>query len=449
VSDANGGATRLARSAAGWGILAALVAYTAMIHYGVGPARPGLGSAWYTPSAFLLQSAWLAPLVDPPERGLATFVLPALLGVVAVFLVARSAVARALALSCLAAVALFAFYGLYAPFPWRFFGWRGSATLVLTAASVGFAAGAPWLATSWLRRGWPLRAALFLPVAFAVIAFLRNATGTDPSLPFSISPWPAISVFGLEVGALLVALVWLGVALGTAALARARGAARAGPAALVLAAALGIGVPLALLALASALGMLSFRLGRGTASAAALACALALALVALWPAGEAAAALRRRAVAAGVAAALVGAPVLAGEAWAYVDYARTRDVRAREIIDALQAYYQRESLYPDDLEQLVKGGDLASIPSPAIGFGFLYDGAFRYQSFGTSYLLEFPAPRWVECAYTPAYADEDDDEDSAEPGDPGTVNAGTADAGDDEGPLGESWSCPSKPPELW
>ena len=104
------------------------------------------------------------------------------------------------------------------------------------------------------------------------------------------------------------------------------------------------------------------------------------------------------------------------------------------IIDAGERYYERETLYADSLEQLVASGDLDSIPEPAIGFGFLDGAAFRYQSFGQSFLLEFSAPRWVECAYTPAYRPEEGEE---------------IDPEDEEESLAESWSCPSKPPDLW
>jgi hypothetical protein len=92
--------------------------------------------------------------------------------------------------------------------------------------------------------------------------------------------------------------------------------------------------------------------------------------------------------------------------------------------------------------ELVEANYLDAVPTPSIGFGFLYDGKFRYRSFGSSYILEFPAPRWVECAYTPPYEDDDyaDEEEDAE-------DSGGASDGDES--FGASWSCPSKPPELW
>ena len=76
------------------------------------------------------------------------------------------------------------------------------------------------------------------------------------------------------------------------------------------------------------------------------------------------------------------------------------------------------------------------IPDPVIGFPLGRVDAFDYASYGTSYLLDFSAPRWVQCHYTPAPILEDlDEEERAEL---------AADGG-----LEESWSCPSTPPELW
>jgi hypothetical protein len=174
--------------------------------------------------------------------------------------------------------------------------------------------------------------------------------------------------------------------------------------------------------------MFPFRLGLTTLLGVAILCAAAIfGIATLWVA-EDRGALRRRARWLAVGVALTGIPLLAGQSLARLDYHVTRERHAREIIDALDRYMERESLYPDALADLVAAGDIGGIPKPAIGFGFLYDASFRYQSFGTSFILEFAAPRWVECAYTPPYADEDDE---------------------DAEPLGEAWSCPSQPPELW
>ena len=470
-----------------WGILASVLSYAAWIHYGIGPVRPGHEELWYAPSGFLFESEALAPILAQPGQALGLLCLPALLGMIAILLTARSAIAKALAFASLAATVVFVFYGVMAPFPWQFFHWRGSAVLTITALTIGFAVATPWLAASWLRLGWPWRVAVLLPFVAFVIGFLRNATGTDRSLPFAISPWPAIPVFGLEVGALFIAIGLLGTGLGATATARAakRSGAQAWGSA-VVGLAVGLGAPLVLLLIGSALSLFPFKVGAGTLLGVTIACSTATAIAvggALWGAvavaaaallvgfgttldlesqslvglavlgslgglfGAAATVLRRSDAVSAlgqrahwiiVGAALVGGPLVAGQAWAYADYFVTREVHARKIIDGLQSYAEREEMYPDELEELITAGDIDGIPEPAIGFDFLYDGAFRYQSFGTSYILEFPAPRWVECAYTPPYEDEpiEDDEEYEDEF-----------AGEDS--LDEAWSCPSAPPELW
>lgn len=414
-------------AASGFGLLLALTAFAAFVHHGIGPPPARSGGAWHAPNGFLLESEALSALLDPPALAVAILGLPACMLAAGVFLCTRSALARALALSAVAAVCLFAFYGLVAPFPWRFFGWRGSAVLVLVSLVLGFAAAAPLLAASWLRLAWPWRLVTYLPFVVFVVAFLRNATGTDPDLAFAISPWPAVPVFGLEVAALLVAIWLLGTAIGVAGVSRGAASGRG-----ALAIALGLATPLLLLLAGSGLGLFPFRLGPRVVGGVVAACGLAIAAAAL-AARDRRRVLPRRARHLAAGAALVGIPLVAGQAWAYLDYYVARHVQAQRIIDGLQAYRERESLYPDSLEELVEAGLLDEVPEPAIGFDLLYDGEFRYQSFGTSFLLEFPAPRWVQCAYTPAAALEDFEDE--------------ADL-DEEG-LGESWSCPSRPPELW
>jgi hypothetical protein len=65
-----------------------------------------------------------------------------------------------------------------------------------------------------------------------------------------------------------------------------------------------------------------------------------------------------------------------------------------------------------------------------------------YQNFGINYLLEFSAPRWVQCAYNPPYLDEEDGEEEE-------FEDEEIPSEEDEDGLPGSWSCPSKPPELW
>lgn len=440
MTDPESAGSGFGRAALGWALLAVLLGYTAFIHYGAGPVKSGFEDEWFSPQAFLLRHELTQEIFESAPQAFALTLVPALMLCCAVFLTLRSGLARAIALTAVAAVVLFVFYGVVAPFPWEFFGWRGSATLLLTAATVGFAGAAPFLAGTWLRQSWPVRVALYLPFVAFIVVFLRNATGTDPSLPFSISPWPAVPVFGLEVGALFVALWLLGTGIGVAAIARGRdreaGARRLIAGGLLLA----VAAPVLLLLLGSALGTLPFSADGATLVSVVVLCALTIGVIAITSRRDSSA-LSARAQRLLVGAALVGVPLVSGQAWAYLDYYVTREVRAREIIDALEAYLERETLYPDTLAELVAAEDLEAIPVPFIGFDFLYDGNFRFQNFGTSFILEFPAPRWVECAYTPPYDEEEGEDDPEEYADGDGL--GIADD------LDEAWSCPSRPPELW
>jgi hypothetical protein len=330
--------------------------------------------------------------------------------------------------------------------------------LSLMALVVGCSLAAPWLAQSWLRLSWPLRLLVYLPVVFAIFAFVRNATGTDESLLYSISPWPAVPVFGIEVGALFAAAWLVGTGVGLRAIAQPIGWPRR-LAGLLFA----VTLPVLLLWIGSTLGLFPFRAGPRTFLGAALVTALSIALAAAVRRGGDR--LRWRARHLLVGAALVGIPLIASEAAARYDYFLTREIRARRIIDALDSFFRRETVYPDSLAQLVESGDIDAIQPPAIGFRFLDAAKFRYQNFGTSFILEFAAPRWVECAYTPPFSEEEEDvgseglsDEEAEPANPADAEApppNPADAPEDEpgadedASLGEAWSCPSKPPELW
>jgi hypothetical protein len=427
---------------------------------------------WYEPRGFLLRWSWLAFAFESTPRLLVVLTLPAVALSLAVVATTSSSVARAVSVIAVVATPLYLFYGDRATRVWEWFGWRGSAVLALIAVCVGLSLTAPLLAASWLRLRWPARLATYLPLAFGAIAFLRNATGTDPSLRFNISPWPAIPVFGLEVAAIAIAAWLLGVALGLRGVAQWR-RDPGSTARMVLGIGLGIAVPQALLAAGSALSLFPFRVDAGEYLASALVSALSIGFAASLGVRGDAEGTRLRSLCSGVGGALVLLPILAGQAWARYDYFATREQRARQIIDALEVWIEREGVYPDELEELVASGELEWIPRPAIGFGFLYDGEFRYRSFGTSFLLEFPAPRWVECAYTPAFRDEGEGEEEASGGDEAleawerpAATAGSAPdaetAAEAEAPgaraggaaaeaeeLGEAWSCPSKPPELW
>ncbi len=364
--------------------VALLVGYALLVYHGVGPPPEGRATTWWQPRAFLFDWSVSAALLESPVAALPLLGFPALAGAVFTFRATRSAVLRCLAVTCVLTVLLFTYYGVAAPFVWEFFRWRGSAAMVVLALVVGATATAPLLAGSWLRRGWPLRLALYAPIAFAVIAVERNATGTNPALSFGISPWPVVSVFGIEIAASILTAIYAGFAL-------------------------------ALFIYAAA-----FRREDGGVS-------------------------RRRARSIALGAALAGLPLAAGQALANADYRATREGSALELIAALSAYYEREQIYPEDLEELIRTGDLDAIPRPRVGFRFLSDAHFEYQNFGTSYILEFPATRWVQCAYNPPWTDEDEPLGDA----PETQAEAEADADEDAGHLEEAWSCPARPPELW
>jgi hypothetical protein len=408
-----------------WSLALVAFIYAVVIHYGVGPSQDrGDRSHWSQPTAFLLNHEGLAFAFESVGRALVFTGLPALALVVAIFVTGRSALARTLGLCSLCASLLFAFYGIAAPRPWEFFEWRGSAVLAMTAVWVGIAAAAPLLATSWLRLGSAARVAIYAPIAFAVVACIRNTTGTDPSLRYSLSPWPAMTIFGIEVAGFFLAAAFLGIAIAVRSQAGNR-MRRFG------ACALGLALPVAVVSIGAALGLFPFALGVRTLLLLAGLCLCAI--VAVSSIGIQGGGVSQRSHSLAVGAALIAAPLIAGQVLARSDYHITRDRHAQALIDALDRHYERELIYPDELEELVAAGDIDAIPDPAIGFRFLSRVEFHYQNFGTSYLLDFSAPRWVECAYSPPFADDEEDE-SDEPADE---------------PLGGSWSCPAEPPELW
>lgn len=463
-------------SVLGWFLLAALVAYTYLIHQGIGP-EPGRQETWYTPTSFLFSAPVVSELFETLWEALAWFGLPALLLGAAIFITNRSAIARAIAISCVLSIFCFVFYGTEADQIWTFFHWRASAVLTLMSFAIGFSIAAPLLAHSWLRLSWPWRVVVYLPFLMVILAFIRNATGTDQSLQFALSPWPAISMFGIGLGAAFTLVLMVGTAIGVAGIAavlRNSGDASIGWG--VAGVILGLAAPACLLWLGDSIGVFPFSVGLWTSIAITGACGIAILLGALLHTGGTEG-LRRRVIGLAVGAAMIAVPVISGQALARYDYYVTREILARDVTDALAAYLEKEEIYPDELDELVDGGYLTEIPEPSIGFSFLYDGEFRYRSFGTSFILEFPAPGWVECAYTPPYLDEDeedgdDDEFGVGSYDNPTGNDqyvgayfeedevdvaaaaadGDADADDgdiEDDSLDEAWSCPTAPPKLW
>ncbi len=433
-----------ALGAAGWLLLLALLGYTAWLHQGVGAPPGGIPSEDWHPSRFLLESEFVGGLEERPRAvGTLTLALPAAILAVGVFLLSRSAVARCLAVSGVLVCALFGFYGLYAPRVWEFFHWRGSLVIVSVGLAVGAAITAPLLAARWRRLAWPWQLALYLPLFAVVVAMLRHTTGTDERLAFNFSPWPAVTIFGLELGAYAVAGFLLCLALGSLGWSLWRERRTWG----VLCVVAAVAIPGTWL-----LG----RFGSLPPNAhlfLALPTVVGLGLTALGGGPDRAAGLRRRAFHLALGAVLIYAPLFVGRALSTGDYTVMRFVRAQAIIDALGEHYQEEEVYPDELVELIERGYLDEIPRPRVGFELLYQPGpleplgFHYQSLGSSYVLEFVFTEWVQCAYNPPWEDDYDyDYDEEEEGDA----AGEASDGDEsDGELDEAWSCPESRPELW
>ncbi len=434
--------SRAPRSRVGVGLVAALLAYAVAIHHGVGPIPPGGARHWYEPNGWLLDllaATSLGALLDGPVRAFAGIAAPAVAVTLAVFAITRSALARTLAVASLLATMLFLFYGLGERSAiWQFFRWRGSVVMAGMALVIAVALCAPLLAASWLRLRWPARLAAYLPPLALCLFALRDVTGTNPALPFAISPWPVITMFGMELGSTLIAGSFAALALPLALLARfgARSA-------------LGWSAALAIFA-APAIAFGAGELpapGLGLSLLALVAAAVAFALPARRPAHDAGAASRLDglAIATSLGSLFLALPLSLGLSLVERDHAATREGTAQTVIDALARWFAREGTYPDSLDELVAAKELASVPVPEIGFGLEESPQFTYQNFGTSYILEFSAPRWVQCAFNPPFAeDEGEEEEEA---------ATEVDRGHDEDETEDvargAWSCPSKPPELW
>ena len=422
---------------AGWLFLALLLGYTLFCHQGLGLPRANASLAWYQPNGFL--NGW--PVIGEYSEnwiiGALILLVPAGLLCLGVFVKTRSAIARALAVSCAVAVLLFAFYGFQADRIWEFFHWRASVVLVGTAAAIGFTMCSALLARSWLALGTLGRTLTYLPLALAIITLERHATGWDESLFFNFSPWPALPVLGLEIGAFTLIGVLLGIALGVAGVASLARSTAGG----MLLIAAGLIFPIGWFAsrFSTSIAIVTplFFLG-----------AISIGLASLARGDNRTSVLARRAGHIALGAALAYFPLFVGRAMSLGDYNATRFVVARQVADALAVHLDKETTYPDELDEHVAKGYLDEIPKPKVGFSLLYalgwlpPVEFAYRGLGSSYVLEFVSTEWIQCAYNPPWDDEEYAEEDAEYAeeypDEYEENAG-----------GEAWSCPDTRPELW
>ncbi|MBW2417619.1 MAG: hypothetical protein JRH19_03695 [Deltaproteobacteria bacterium] len=425
---------RKVRLALAWILVATLLSYVIFLYYGLGHARGGIATQWWHPSTFLLEWPGVGDWVATPWLGVLALTLPATGISIGIFLTTRSALVRALALSCTFTTIGFAAYGIASPMPWRFFHWRWSLVIVLGGTAMGWASASPVLAARWLERGFRAGLVVYLPVSLATAAIIRGTTGTDESLAFSFSPWPAFPVLGLESGAYGIAGILLGLAAGTALM--ARGLERPG---LALAGSLSA-IALPWIWIGWRFGALQPRSG----AALALLSSLLLCGALLTRDGERLTILRRRALHLACGAALVALPLFAGHALATGDYATNRFYRSGLLIDALQRFIEEHDTYPPKLEELVEQGFLEEVPRPRVGFSFLEHlglaapQEFHYSEFGSGYHLEFSSTEWIQCTYSGSYVyPEDEDEEEEE------------EVYDDDGEDYAPWNCLKDHPSLW
>lgn len=410
------GLTPVHRRAVAWAGALASLGWAAFVYRGLGPVGSG---AWWSATGALQGASWIGSIARATPPGgeiLALAIVPAIAFAATVW-GTRSPVARSLAFAGVTCTALFAFYGIHARFPWKFFGDQGTLVLAATGGATALAATLPFHADTILQTRSPRWRALQLALAagFGIVAVvvMRHATGFDEGARFNLSAWPALAIFALDVGGFVLAGVHL--ALGLALSERVVDARVSALAGLLLMAAwlvrsLGIASPWPwLLVVLYAAPLAAMRLS-------------------LAPE-------RRRQLAAGMGLAGLGlaVTVTTGTALATGDHAHSRHVVAQRVIDALERYFEREEVYPEALDELVDAGLLPSVPRPRIGFGAVYLASwleppdFDYRGLGSSYVLEFASTEWVQCVYSPPWVDEDD---------PESVEA-------------EPWACPDTWPDLW
>lgn len=406
--------TEAMKSRRHWGWLSVLLnfVYTTFGYYGFAPPPEGMPTNWWHGRTYILDFESMGGYIDDPLTGALLFAFPAMVICLATFLTHDSAIVRMLSLASTIISTLFAVAGFGAGPPWALFSWRFTAVLALTGLSLAAAAAAPLLVKSWLRLSSPARFIVYFPVFFCAMATVRGATGTNEHLTFMMSPWPVFTTMGLDSFVLVVAGFLFSTALGVLSLARRKfdAAALAG---------IAVAVYLPILWVERAWGAMGLpELTIGLAIPSVVVAAALIAACSLYrQSNDRRETLLNRGLHLGLGATLVFVPVFAGHALAAGDYAVNRFVRAPKVIDALQQHIVAEEFYPETLDDLVAAGYLGTSPRPRIGFGFLeYVGLadevkYRYNEYGSSFILEFDSSFWVQCAYSGNYYFDDEEED--------------------------------------
>ena len=413
----------------GWATALAMVAYAAFIHHGLGGTEMGRIHSPWQPTAFLRETEWVDENLESWIHGLAVFASPAILGLALLVYATRSAVARAIGICSLSCVVIMIFYGLSSALQvWEFFHWRASVVILVTGVALGLTLSSPLLAERGLRLRAHWQALLYLPIFFAIVAVIRNSTGSDENLAFNFSPWPAIPLVGLEIGAYGLCGLMLGLSLGLGG----SGLTKRRPWLRWLWLAAGCLFPVFWVRARFPQFETESAIGVVVVSAS------ITALLFLTRSSEPEQERVRRAGLLLLGSCLVFLPLFVGRALTDADYALTRHVRAQAIIDALAQYYEDEKAYPESLTELIEGEYIDSLPDPRIGFeifsdlGWLEPQAFEYRNLGPNYVLEFSATAWAMCSYNPPW-DIDEEEEEEE----------------DWEDLGGAWSCPADRPDLW
>ena len=423
--------------------VALLLGVAVLYYYALGPgptpSERAMELPWWRPLGTVQQPDWemLAPLQSITEeydvarhegrwepRGLiplSLFGLPVLLLTALGFRLFRSVVARMLLAALALTLLAFSYYGWLDVETWRDYTWRWPIALFTTSLYLCAFAFGPALVRAAATRPRAVQVLAVIALAASVYFLSTEVTGTNPFLEWNLSPWPVITLYGFLLFGLLIGVIHLAAGLGLAAQERlggARGlAVGVGGAAVV--AVLLRGIPFEQ---TTAVRIVLLALGAGG-------------LVAWvgWRRRE-----RHAALPFLVAAALILASIKAGQWQAEHFQAKARDEIAPQLIAALERHRQEQGNYPLDLSGLVPKY-LPGLPNPRVGWLADPGEDFTYTNLGDSFLLEFASVLWVQCAYSPPYVEE------AEEDEPADVAAG----GEDDRMLEASWSCERKPPRLW
>ncbi len=421
-----------------------LLGVALLYHYFLGPgptpSERAMELAWWHPMGWAQQLQWevLAPLQTITRdfeiarhkgyfepRGLIPFgifagpvVLLAALG----FRLFRSSVIRVLLSAVTLTLCAFSYYGWLDVQTWRDYSWRWPIALFVTSLYLSVFAFAPALVRAGATRPRALQALGLIAFTVPIYVLSTEVTGTNPSLEWNLSPWPVITLYGFLLFGLLFGVIHFAAGLGLVV--RSRFSGRLG---------LALGVSSAVL-VAAVLRAIPFE--QTSAARLMLLASGAGGLVAFVGA-------RRddfRAAVPFLAAALIIlVSVKAGQWQAEYFQAKARDEVAPQVIAALQKHREERGVYPPELSDLVPSF-LPALPRPRVGW--LHDPGedFHYLEFGDSFLLEFSSVLWVECAYSPAYAEEDENEGKL---------PDVAASGEEDRMLKAAWSCERKPPRLW